>query len=58
VGIVFSPRGDFVIAVLTSEVPSYSSAKTFISKVAKLTYRYYRIDSEYAAAAAGVGNAG
>ena len=48
VGIVFSPRGDFVIAVLTSEVPSYSSAKTFISKVAKLTYRYYKIDSEYA----------
>jgi beta-lactamase class A len=50
VGIVFSPRGDFVIAVLTSEVPSYASAKTFISKVAKLTYRYYKIDSQYAAA--------
>lgn len=48
VGIVFSPRGDFVIAVLTSEVPSYASAKTFISKVAKLTYKYYKIDSEYA----------
>ena len=48
VGIVFSPRGDYVIAVLTSEVPNYSSAKTFISKVAKLTYRCYRIDSDYA----------
>lgn len=50
VGIVFSPRGDYVIAVLTSEVPSYASAKTFISKVARLTYKYYRIDSEYAVA--------
>ena len=48
VGIVFSPRGDYVIAVLTSEVPNYSSAKTFISKVAKLTYKYYKIDSDYA----------
>jgi hypothetical protein len=48
VGVVFSPRGDFVIAVLTSEVPSYASAKTFISQVAKLTYKYYKIESEYA----------
>jgi beta-lactamase class A len=48
VGIVFSPRGDYVIAVLTSEVPDYSSAKSFISKVAKLTYQYYKIDSDYA----------
>lgn len=49
VGVVFSPRGDYVIAVLTSEVPSYSSAKVFISKVAKLTYQYYKIDADYAA---------
>lgn len=48
VGIVFSPRGDYVIAVLTSEAPNYSTAKNFISKVAKLTYQYYRIDSDYA----------
>ena len=48
VGIVFSPRGDYVIAVLTSEVPSYSSAKVFISKVAKLTYQYYKVDADYA----------
>ncbi len=48
VGIIFSPRGDFVIAVLTSEVPSYASAKTFIARVAKLAYKYYRIDSDYA----------
>lgn len=50
VGIVFSPRGDYVIAVLTSEAPSYSTAKNFISKVAKLTYQYYKIDSDYAGA--------
>jgi beta-lactamase class A len=51
VGIVFSPRGDFVIAVLTSNVPDYTSAKNFIARVAKLTYRYYKIDSEYAGTA-------
>ena len=48
VGIVFSPRGDYLIAVLTSDVPDYTSAKGFISRVAKLTYEYYRIDSNYA----------
>jgi beta-lactamase class A len=48
VGIVFSPRGDYLISVLTSEVPDYSSAKNFISRVAKLTYKYYKIDSDYA----------
>lgn len=49
VGIVFSPRGDYVIAVLTSEAPNYTEAKNFISKVAKLTYKYYRIDADFAA---------
>jgi beta-lactamase class A len=48
VGIVFSPRGDYVIAVLTSNVPDYTSAKNFISKVAKFTYKYYKIEGEYA----------
>jgi beta-lactamase class A len=47
-GIVFSPRGDYVIAVLTSESPNYTVAKNFISKVAKLTYKYYKIDADYA----------
>ena len=47
-GIVFSPRGDYVIVVLTSEVPDYSSAKKFIARVAGLTYKYYRIDADYA----------
>lgn len=62
VGIVFSPRGDYVIAVLTGKVPNYSSAKTFISRVAKLTYKYYKIDSDYAGATSerrgGAGKAG
>lgn len=49
VGIVFSPRGDYVIAVLTSEAPNYTEAKNFISKVAKLTYKYYKIDADFAA---------
>ncbi|HAT73194.1 MAG TPA: hypothetical protein DCS63_10300 [Elusimicrobia bacterium] len=48
VGIVFSPRGDFVLAVLTSEVPDYTSAKNFITRVAKLTYAYYKIDAGFA----------
>jgi len=48
VGIVFSPRGDYLIAVLTSDVPNYTSAKGFISRVAKLTYQYYKIDADYA----------
>jgi len=49
VGIVFSPRGDYVIAVLTSNVPDYTSAKNFIARVAKLTYKYYKIDADYSA---------
>jgi beta-lactamase class A len=49
VGIVFSPRGDYVIAVLTSQAPNYTTAKNFISKVAKLTYKYYKVDADYAA---------
>ncbi len=50
-GVVFSPRGDYVIAVLTGDVPSYASAKRFIAGLAKLTYGYYNIDSSYASAA-------
>ncbi len=56
-GIVFSPRGDYVIAVLTSEAPSYTAAKNFISKVAKLTYKYYKIDADYAEISRGPGTA-
>lgn len=48
VGIVFSPRGDYIIAVLTGDVPSYSSAKKFIARVAQQTFQYYKIDADYA----------
>jgi beta-lactamase class A len=47
-GIVFSPRGDYVIVVLTTGVPDYTSAKNFITKVAGLTYKYYKLDADYA----------
>ena|GEM_PF-860251 len=50
VGVVFSPRGDYLISVLTSDGPAYSSAKNFISRVARLTYKHYKIDSDYARA--------
>jgi beta-lactamase class A len=46
-GIVFSPRGDYVIVVMTSEVPDYSSAKKFITNEAALTYKYYQFEPAY-----------
>jgi len=58
VGIVFSPRGDYVIAVLTGDVPDYHSAKEFISRVALQTYKYYRTDSDYASARRRYGTGG
>ena len=54
-GIVFSPRGDYIIAVLTSNVPNYSSAKAFIARVARLTYKYYKIDADFALSRANTG---
>jgi beta-lactamase class A len=48
VGIVFSPQGDYVIAVLTGNVPSYSSAKKFITKIAKHSVDYYKVESNVA----------
>ncbi|MEW5950294.1 MAG: serine hydrolase [Elusimicrobia bacterium] len=41
-GIVFSPGGDYLVIVLTAEVPSYKSGKDFISKIAKITSAYYK----------------
>lgn len=40
-GIVFSPRGDYIIVVMTSKVPDYRSAKEFITKIGKITASYY-----------------
>jgi beta-lactamase class A len=49
-GIIFSPRGDYIMVVLTAEVPSYGDAKAFIAKVAALTYKYYKLDADFARA--------
>ncbi|OGS27701.1 MAG: hypothetical protein A2297_06205 [Elusimicrobia bacterium RIFOXYB2_FULL_48_7] len=40
-GIVFTPRGDFVVCVLTSDFGSYRLAKNLIGEVAYKTYRAY-----------------
>jgi beta-lactamase class A len=41
VGIVFSPKGDYMICVLTSHDATYKTAKHFIASVARITYKYY-----------------
>ncbi|PIS48050.1 MAG: hypothetical protein COT17_00155 [Elusimicrobia bacterium CG08_land_8_20_14_0_20_51_18] len=46
-GIVFSPRGDYLIVVLTSKGPDYRSAKNFISKIAKITAAYYKYEPSF-----------
>jgi len=46
-GIVYTPKGDFVICVLTAEIRSFRSAKTFIGRVAASAYdRCYKKPSE------------
>ncbi len=47
-GIVFSPQGNYIITVLTGNVPNYSSAKKFITKIAKLTVKYYKVENDIA----------
>ncbi|NLH39126.1 MAG: serine hydrolase [Elusimicrobia bacterium] len=42
VGIVFSPNGDYILAVLIDNVPTYRSGKNFISNIAKITSEYYK----------------
>ncbi|MBI4052394.1 MAG: serine hydrolase [Elusimicrobia bacterium] len=41
IGVVFTPHGNYVIAVMTGQNVSYRTAKNFISRLAKLTYRHY-----------------
>ena len=48
VGIVFSPEGDYVLAVMTWKGPDYKISKNYISKVGKITYRYFSGDSDVA----------
>lgn len=45
VGVIFSPKGEYILAVLTGQVPNYKIAKNFISKVARVTFRYYGSDN-------------
>jgi len=49
-GIVFSPKGDYIVVVLTSNVPSYRSAKDFISNIAKITAYYYKYENSFESA--------
>jgi beta-lactamase class A len=39
--IIFSPEGDYAITVLTGQNPDYRSAKDFISRLARVTFRHY-----------------
>ena len=41
VGIVFSPKGDYMICVLTSHDVTYKTAKRFIANVGRITFDYY-----------------
>jgi len=41
VGIVFSPKGDYLICVLTSHDMTYKMAKRFIASVGRITFNYY-----------------
>lgn len=41
VGIVFSPKGDYMICVLTSHDVTYKNAKRFIASVGRITFDYY-----------------
>jgi beta-lactamase class A len=42
VGIVFSPKGDYMICVLTGEDSNYRAAKHFIASVGRITFDYYQ----------------
>lgn len=42
VGIVFSPRGDYMICVLTANDRTYKTAKRFIASMGRITYGYYQ----------------
>lgn len=44
VGVIYSPSGDYIVAVLTGRNPSYARAKDFITQVGDITYKHYRSD--------------
>lgn len=41
-GIVFSPKGDYLICVLTKGVKNYNRAKQFIARLSLITYELYQ----------------
>ncbi|UCD15301.1 MAG: serine hydrolase, partial [Candidatus Omnitrophota bacterium] len=41
-GIIFSPKGDYVICVLARGVGNYKQVKKFIAKLSLLTYNFYQ----------------
>ncbi|MBI5595119.1 MAG: serine hydrolase [Elusimicrobia bacterium] len=51
--IVFSPNGDYVLVTLTGRVDSYPTAKEFIARLGKTTYKHYRGDDGLWAKAGG-----
>ena len=50
--IFLTPHGDYAITVLTGQNRSYSTAKDFITKVAKVTFKHYAGPQYYAKAGA------
>lgn len=42
VGIVFAPKGDYIICVLTQKVRDYQVAKDYIAEVSRITYNSYK----------------
>ncbi len=48
--IFLTPNGDYTITVLTGQNRAYSTAKDFIAKVAKVTFRHYAGPQYYAQA--------
>jgi len=41
VGVISSPTGDYLLAVMTWKVPDYHFAANYISKMSNVTYKYY-----------------
>ena len=41
-GIVFAPRGDYIICVLIKKSHNYKAAKKFIAQLSLLTYNFYK----------------
>lgn len=48
--LIFSPDGAYSLTVLTGQNNNYKTAKEFISRLGRVTYRHYRSDSRIAKA--------